>query len=896
MHFPGNIQRYPALLLGLAQIGIIWLLSIAGGFELLNGLLYDGLYAWQPSSKNTAQVVLLEADNVAARTESALWLNLLQQISAQNVKPVVFTFMPEQAPPAFYQLAAQIGVIFARRPLADSEAPEAWRWQQLPAQAEPFHPLTALLPPPPQRHGVYDSHWLHVDRYGEQGPSPFWLATRGGAAGDAMADERFYLNLAGGSARLFRLPLSQALHGGLVAELLQGKALLVGIRDDNEQPTLYTPAGPVTAAVYDGLALDSLLRGIPVRHAGWEFLPAAALLLAAASLFIYQSVPLRQGLWVGLGLSLLYIFSAWCALHYAAFWPPLAELLLLQALASILIYRQLILAEQRHLREMLALLEIKLLGRSTPAAFYQTEDHWLQVIDLVRQLFDLRRTIFLERIAGDHRLKEIQAFNCSLHDIDEKRRDYERSPYSSAIAENGPIQLDQQFLKQAGEQEVQFLVPLIFAGEVLGFWALSVLPARLQNVPGFSAMLGNFAEQLSQMLHYRREWRRRRQIEQDPLRSYLRLEAGATLSQNLRKSVALLDQRLGQLQDIFDELRGGCILYDLFGRVLMINRQMEQLAQAEAIKPFERPLADLLAELTAYPLSKVTGLLQHVIFHGGELQIPINLHDQRFMMLTLKPLHADLNRDDLGQAGPFYLQGVLFELNDASRFKTLSHMKDEVIARIFYRLRNDLGSMLLTTGLLERSDLPDAQRKQIAAAVKEKIESMSPLLEQMQTRLTAGLDKLLEDNLAHYPVDGLAPLCKAVTHAQEKRPDIKLQLRIPALISLVLAAPTELADMLRDILDVMTQDTVHDGDLVVRVEESPSAIFYRFRNTGFGLPPERLAAYLESRATETDAPYARLHRAMEHARLWGGEMSIQSELGEGMRIQLTLKPFLSQTP
>jgi len=73
-----------------------------------------------------------------------------------------------------------------------------------------------------------------------------------------------------------------------------------------------------------------------------------------------------------------------------------------------------------------------------PPDFYKLDEHWGQVITFVDQTLNLNRVIFLEKVEGDHRVREVQALRCSLDDIDERRRDFERVPYSDAIAEGGP--------------------------------------------------------------------------------------------------------------------------------------------------------------------------------------------------------------------------------------------------------------------------------------------------------------------------------------------------------------------------------------------------------------------------------------------------------------------------
>jgi len=116
-----------------------------------------------------------------------------------------------------------------------------------------------------------------------------------------------------------------------------------------------------------------------------------------------------------------------------------------------------------------------------PPDFYKLDEHWGQVITFVDQTLNLNRVIFLEKVEGDHRVREVQALRCSLDDIDERRRDFERVPYSDAIAEGGPIKLTSRlfFKGPAGVSFEEYLVPLLFGGGVQGFWAFDVDPVEI---------------------------------------------------------------------------------------------------------------------------------------------------------------------------------------------------------------------------------------------------------------------------------------------------------------------------------------------------------------------------------------------------------------------------------
>lgn len=246
--------------------------------------------------------------------------------------------------------------------------------------------------------------------------------------------------------------------------------------------------------------------------------------------------------------------GAWLALVFLRLWLPLTELILLQAVLCVFQVRYKSVREDRTLRRLVLETSARLQRRIMPASVTSPDQHWAQVLEMIRQTLSLNRLIFLERTERTApRVKEVKALNCSLSDIDEQRRDCRRPPYTAAIKEGGPV-LVEAFLKPALQGERQYVAPLVYAGEVLGFWAFGILEKEVAQLERYPELIRDFGAQLSELLYARLSREREQKREGGLLLQILRMERATRVHRTLERLVTFLDRRLGGLERVFDGL------------------------------------------------------------------------------------------------------------------------------------------------------------------------------------------------------------------------------------------------------------------------------------------------------------------------------------------------------
>jgi PAS domain-containing protein len=256
-----------------------------------------------------------------------------------------------------------------------------------------------------------------------------------------------------------------------------------------------------------------------------------------------------------------------------------------------------------------------------------TDEHWNQLIALVNQTLQLNRLIFLERIKGDHRVQEVAALHCSINDIKEMRRDYERTPYSTAIEINQPLLLDHAYLDDAPEGEQQVLVPLLFVGEVMGFWAFGIQKEALAQIPGFTAIVDDYGKQIAELLYHRQQWQQDKAKQKNFFYRYVSLQHTSVRFRQLKQFIESQHRRLGLYEGMLETSHNAVLLYDLFGRVTIINPIMEKLLQDNDLPPFELTALDMLTRLARIEIGHSRQLLQEVIQQERNLTLLVDLAD-----------------------------------------------------------------------------------------------------------------------------------------------------------------------------------------------------------------------------------------------------------------------------
>ncbi len=889
----GQHRRYSAPLLLLALVLLVTWLGSTGTIQLYTGWLYDALVRHAPAGRDTPSRILLIQSRTAS-PDPARWAGLVNRLYALGARRVAFAFTPEPVSPDLLEVVRDHpGMVFAREPVRNAMTGAIDGLTPWDAGLQRAGALAAVQIMPPDELGIRRRQQLSISVPGQTlATLPARLAGRdadGGSGG-----RPFLVNFLDGGRNVPIVDLDWALAGNLVRSLVSDRIVIIGFAENVHETGLHTPATGALHSVsllqYSAQALDTLLAGDAIREASTPVRLLLYLALVAGFLYLYQSLAVKTAAWLTLAVILAYIAVAWLLLGFAGYWLPVAGMALMQVLTFGAVFIRKASREERLIRHTLLDTQTRLRERVIPASFFASDEPWIYIANLLNQTLELHRLIFLEKVKGDHRVREVYALNCAMDDIHEMRRDYHRTPYSTAIATNGPIRVERDYLKRVDDEEVQYLVPLTFAGEVLGFWAFGIYPDRIAHEENFIGLAGDFAGQIAEMLYHRQRWQEEQHREQNPLDRYLRVAGWDDTHRSFRHSLALLDRRLSVLERVFDGMGSAAILYDLFGRVLQVNQRMEALMKEAGLRFFDMTAIDMIAAISGRDISTVRKYMHYIVVDRKVISLPAPAldNDRCTYMLSLRPLvHQSRSRlESDGDLAPFQLGGILIELNDISTFKALNDMQVDLIDQLNVRLRDDLEALVLATDLLPQDD-----KAWVADIVHDKASHATRLFEETQKYLYFTFE---EAALECWPTDALKPLASSLQDMAEaaRKAGVELRTDLPELLSFVMASPQQLVEVFNGVLRVLIDDASSGSAIRIEVGTRDGQVCYRFANTGFGLPPERLDEYLNGDLTVSVDSFRSLRAAARHVRSWGGEFHADTELGEGMRFDVCLKGFL----
>jgi CHASE2 domain-containing sensor protein len=894
--------QYRGMYLTVLVTVVIGLASLSGVLKHGQDWLYDQFVNIAPFSiSEENQVVIVEVAAQTAALDEADWMLLLDTVQALGASQVVLSELPRQAGAAFFaQVRDFSNVVIGRTLKSQDNGDDKLTIDAWPAIFEGADVPFGVMALPVADHGISRAVAARVSV--DEGRLPSLAVAAAQARGISVPippGNEYLINFNDGRDRLPKVSAAHVLDNALIPELFIGRTVLIGMAPGPGVPGIYTPINhgrePLSLLEFQGYALDTLLNGKAIHIAGPAWLFGLLLITAFASLFIYQWLNMRPSGWFTVAMLMLYWGIGWCLLRYLCTWGPVLELTLSQIFLYLLIARLKVTLNESALRELIADSSGKLHASAVPDNFYNSPGHWAQVITLVDQVLHLRRLIFLEKVKGDHRVREVKALNCSIDVIDERRRDYERAPYSTAIAEGGPILLEKIYLKPLdGEEEDQYLVPLIFAGEVLGFWAFGVAPENQSASARFLETVAVFASQISELLYHRGRWLEQQDAQANVLRRFLRLEGGNPAYPHLRRFLELAHRRVSSMEAVFNSMDTAAIVYDLFGRVLHLNRRMEGFLRTTNLPGYELTALDLLVRLTDSDRGHARQLLREVVMDNGQFHLPVtSLHDTLGnYILGVRTVACDDHQiSGANSATPFQTSGLLFELINVSQLQGVYAMKDTLVERFGQRLRAELAAIVLGSDLLREKTVSLRDKARAARILRDKVSGTVELINQASRYMQV---QVAGPGLGAYPVDASAPLLSAMKtlNKEAQARDIQFSARLPEFASLVCAAPEELGRLMRVLLETLVNDAAENTTIEIDVEERDERVIYQFRNTGFGIPNERFQAYLFGGKNIVTDEFKALHDAINGVSACDGRVTASSEVGTGMAFNVELQAVI----
>ncbi len=882
---------------GAAAVALgIWALSLAGGFQTMNGTLYDFCLRHSDWVKRPRSQVLAVRVPYEQAQQEDVWISLLNILNNLGAKQTIFLFFPENASRDFYARTSTASNVFFGRETVSS------RWKSrdpllapLPSQAAGLDLQIGLNSIPSAASGIYRFQYAWQTVAGKTWRNVLVMAAaeRMGSQGKHVpTDKLFAVNFGGRPAGLPNVDLEDILEGNIVQDMVIGRSVLVGVDCPLRVPAYQTPlgpeVGPMSPLMFSGYALDTLLDQAIIEWADPWVTLGALVLVVLVGMFGYQAIRATTAALFCPALPALSFGVSWGVLVLFRYWLPLGEIVCAQLLLLVVVVLIQSRTREQLARQIILDRSVRIRDLFRRETTVESAQFWSQIITMVNQTLNLKKAIFLEKVPGQARVREVTAIHTSLADIQERRRDYTRTPYTLALDEGGPVQVA-RFFNTCEDDENEYLVPLSFAGEVLGFWAFTVLDERTQ-IEALLPSVRKFASEIAEILYRKRKADETRPSGRTRLTRRLGVRGSEEPHYAINQLLALLERRLSFLQSVIDSQGSASVVYDLFGRVLSINRQASELLAGLDLPPYEMTALDLAVRLSRREPDDIRALLTRVITLNEVITLPANVKGEsleRSFLIVIRPVTSNSEQQKDGHPQPFNMSGILFEMTEVTDTVDLTRIKDRIIERGSSHLIEGIGTLTETTALLRFPGIPESERNNILDLIHQR----SLALEASSRELKTYLGKDVFSGLVEFvPVSAVEP----VERARDELPGKARERRIGIAIedesegSLVLAMPQDLKEVVVAVLTVLVNDAYDDSDIRVRIVPRGPHIEYSLSDEGYGMPDHEFQRFLATPELIDSRDYRQLQEKLRKLDVWQGEWHAFSQVGEGIRFTLRL--------
>lgn len=338
--------------------------------------------------------------------------------------------------------------------------------------------------------------------------------------------------------------------------------------------------------------------------------------------------------------------------------------------------------------------------------------------------------------------------------------------------------------------------------------------------------------------------------------------------------------KLGKLfEATLGGMREGLLVVDRDLRVVASNPVAYQLFTRSADSLQSRRLTELTRNTAIY--SAFADALQGKERSG--VQVEAHGSERKVFDLRVVPLRSSDKSVVQGAIGVFF---------DVTKLERLEHVRQEFLSNVSHELRTPLTAILAFVETLEEGDIQEADRQRFLSIIRRNANRMHGLIDDILelSAIEAGNIEVKpeEVHLRHIVNDVITSLNGGAAAHQ-----VALENKVSSGVR-VMADPRRLEQMLTNLIDNAIKFNRQGGRVTVRHENgSRDRIFVE--DTGEGIPAQHLERLFErfyrverARSRELGGTGLGLAIVKHLARAHGGEVAVESKLGEGSKFTIEL--------
>lgn len=862
---------------------LIWLLSSVGFFNTVNNAVYEATPSLF-SSNAASNMVTVSVDNELWKAPSTRQA-LINKISNFDAKEIIVFEEDAKTLTSLKILKDQITIVpIVQKVIGKSGAFELHLDEEI-----ELNKYKGFALPPELERGKVRNATLKGTLNNQETINSFLVNY-----GANIEDKTFFrINYDVISPFISQLTAQQILSGKVTAQLFKNKTIILGKTSNANQSIIVTPYNPnglgISLLQYYAISLDAVSSNAELTQTTAILSLLFILLTLSSILFLMQKLSLHSNIFVLTFIIIAGIITITILSHVTATIWPISEFIL-SALASYWIYFHNL---QNHMakevRSLSRTIKHELSTSAEQISFNEVENPWLEITSFVQQYLQLNKTIFLEKVENDHRVREIHSLNCSIDDIQEMRRDYERQPYSDAIKENSAIEISRPYFKHNVDGEMEFIAPLMFAGEILGFWAMTYSPEQDWNKKKFLLNVESFSEQIGHLLYRRNTFQLNSKNPDSTTKKFIKSLFPNRADDSLKYNVFHSLKRLSLYQNIFNTMHSSAIIYDLFGRVVEANTSMEHLSNRSSLNIFNLNSLELLHNITGMDKDDIRSKLRQVVLlqKNTHFTTTSKLDDHTYMV-SVSPVIADNKKTTVisDNEHPFSVLGILVEFIDVGSIHHIVSTERNLTTQYLTKSNQALSQLVQLQKQLIEKDV-NAESDNITEQVSNKIQQLVNSNIEIQNLLHNLANNEVSTVL---PVDLYKTYLASLSNSQKilASKHITINVAFPDVTPLVMANRDELLSILQLVFSVLTDDAQINSNINITCKykqiRGKQAIHLSVENIGFGVPKEHIEQIGQSEYINEETSEAiKLKQLLTGLDNWNARARVHTKLGKGIR-------------
>ena len=817
---------------------VLALVSVLAVFDPLDGLLYDAFVRNSPLSSTVARKVVLVESPASSFSDTAIrWDALADGLIARGAAQVVFTTVPTDDDEVVENLLNNPKVILSANLNADADRTNTAMFN-LPNESEDL-PLHAASVISDSLLGIHRSQ-RYASRVGSKDVPTLEALVASRLGIPVPRDGQYLVDFSGSASGFPRARLNQLINGEVIDDVVRDRAVLIGPAGEGFHRTVVTPitegGREVTELEYHAFALDTLLRGSQVASVSPLVMGAIVIGIWLLCLPLLQPMQFRRAVLTAFIMASGLVLLSWLLVAKGLHLPVLGPILVI-ASSLVAIFQSKTESQNQALARLVTETNLAAAGRLTGQSVPFDDAFWTNVLAMIDQILPITRVVLLERMEGGAHVREVRSLRCSVDAIGERRRDFGRAPYSTAIEKGEAIEV-RNYLTGADRNEHQILAPLVWSGQVLGFWVFGIHRSQMENRAMLMRAVDLLSKQLSELM-----FERRQNMAQSTLAANWRdrLVDQRDLSiQKLTQHMNMIDRHINVLEDMFNGMEVPTMVYDLFGRPLFSNARMKALLQTADVRAEAQSVADLLETVCLLSAEEVRAALVDVVFNGDVFERAAQVGSTRYR------LHVSRLR------------------NSAARVAT----GDEVLQHTH--------GLMIQLFPVTSVDTRDGERS------ARSLQGAEPL---RGRAVTAGASEAEEEvDVLHAVEEAIASTASSPEHET-----LSFAVNGPPGDTKALAHPGKLKDILTALIQFLAEDSKQQGKITVNVDTAEDGLVIGLHNNGFGMPDEKLQAMLDGAALPRSDYLRRIKQLRDSAFGNHGQLDLHSTVGGGYVAKATMR-------